>query len=58
LAVNRNRLRRVDSQANFVAADVHNRYDNIVADHDAFVSVSRKDQHGALFNFLECGPGC
>jgi hypothetical protein len=58
LSVNGNRLGCVNSQPHFVASNINNRYDNVVADHDAFVTVSRKDQHGALFNFLECGPGC
>lgn len=58
LSVNGNRLRCVDPESHFVASNIHNRDDNVVADHDAFVSMSRKDQHGALFHFLECGPGC
>ncbi len=38
----------LQSQANFVATNVHDGHDDIIADHNAFVSMSRKDQHGIL----------
>ncbi len=48
LTMNRNRLRCFDSKPHFVTTDVHDCHHNIVADHDAFVSVSGKDQHVVL----------
>src|SRR5262245_8767566 len=48
LAVDRNVGGGVDAQPHFVAADIDNGYDDVVADHDAFVTVSRQDQHGGL----------
>src|SRR5690554_6695812 len=56
LAMDGDRLRCVDAEANFIATNVYDGHDDIVADHDALVTVSRKDQHGALFLFLKCGP--
>ena len=48
LAVDRDRLRSLDSEADFVAPDIDNRHHDIVADHDAFVSVPGKDEHIVL----------
>jgi len=48
LPMDRDRLRGFNPQPHLVAADVNDRHDHIVADHDAFVSMSRKDQHGSL----------
>ena len=40
LPVHRNGLRRLDAEANFVAADVDDGNHDIITDHDAFVAVS------------------
>lgn len=48
LAVHRDRLRRLDAEANFVAANVNNRHNHVVTNHDAFVAVSGKDEHNVL----------
>lgn len=45
-AVHRNLRGRVDTQPDLVAAHVDNRHDNVVADNDAFVAVSRQYEHG------------
>ena len=45
LAVDGNFRRGIDAQANFVAANIHDGDNNIVADHDAFIAVSRQNQH-------------
>jgi len=43
LAMDRDVLWRVDSQANFIAADIDNRDHHIVTDHDALIAMSRQD---------------
>ena len=43
----------LDSQTNLVAANVNDGDHNIITDHDAFVSVSGKDEHGSLG--INCG---
>jgi hypothetical protein len=36
---------RVNAQSHFIAADIDNRDNNVVADNDAFVALSRQDEH-------------
>ena len=48
LPVYRYGLGCLDTQADFVTTDIHDRHDDVVADHDAFVSVSGKDEHYVL----------
>jgi hypothetical protein len=48
LSVHGDGLGRFDAQPYFITADVHDRHHDIVADHDAFVSVSGKDEHVVL----------
>jgi hypothetical protein len=43
--MNRNFARRLDSQSYFVAADIDNGYDDIVAYDDAFVALAGEDKH-------------
>jgi hypothetical protein len=43
LAVHGNDLGCLDPQANFVATDVHDGYDYIIANHDAFISMAGKN---------------
>jgi hypothetical protein len=43
LAVNGDRLRCIDTKTDFVTTNVNDCHHNIVADHDAFVSVAGKD---------------
>src|SRR5438093_11495180 len=45
LAMHGDVARGVDAQPHFVAADIDNRDDNVVADNDAFVTVSGQNQH-------------
>jgi|694.fasta_scaffold14690_9 hypothetical protein len=52
LAVYRYRLGGFDAKPDLVPSDVDDRNDHVVADHDAFVSVPRKDQHGVLVQLL------
>jgi hypothetical protein len=59
--MNWNRLWRFDTEAHLVASDVNDGHHDIVANHDAFVSVAGKDQHVVLevirdggMNVLEC----
>jgi hypothetical protein len=37
--------RGIDAQPDLVSPDVHDRYDDIVADHDAFVTLSGEHEH-------------
>src|SRR6185437_2757227 len=39
---------RVNAQSHFIAADIDNRDNNVVADNDAFVALSRQDEHRGL----------
>ena len=48
LAMHRDRLWCFDSEANLVASNVNDGHHDIVANHDAFVSVAGKDQHFVL----------
>jgi hypothetical protein len=48
LSVHGDRLGRFNAQPYFITADIHDRHHDIVADHDAFVSVSGKDEHVVL----------
>jgi hypothetical protein len=48
LAMHRDTLGGFDTQADFVTANVNNRHNDVVANHDAFVAVSGKDEHNAL----------
>src|SRR5262245_31008724 len=43
--MNRNVARGIDAQPHFVAANIDDRNDDVVADHDALVTVSRQNQH-------------
>lgn len=52
LAVYRYRLGGFNAKPDFIPSDVDDRNDHVVADHDAFVSVPRKDQHGVLVQLL------
>jgi hypothetical protein len=53
LPVNRDIVRGLDTKPHFVTADVHNRDDDVVPDHDAFVSMSRQHQHERLLFSLK-----
>jgi hypothetical protein len=48
LSVYGNILRRIDAQTDFVPANVDDRDNDIVPDHDAFVAVSRQNEHRLL----------
>jgi hypothetical protein len=43
--MNRHVLRGLNAQADLVAANVDNRDHDVVADHDALVTVPRQNQH-------------
>src|SRR3972149_5532611 len=45
LAMHRNLGGSLDTQPNLVAANIHNRDHDVVADDDAFIALSREDQH-------------
>ena len=45
LAVNRDLRGSIDTEANLVSPNIHDRYDDIVADHDAFVALSGEHEH-------------
>src|SRR5581483_10003477 len=48
----------VDAKTHLVAADIHHGDDNVVADHDAFVALSRQNKHRPLlllYLTLICG---
>jgi hypothetical protein len=51
--MHRDILGRINSQANFVAANIDDCHDDIVTDHDALVAVSGQDQHRWLLPFLD-----
>ncbi|CAD74388.1 hypothetical protein RB5707 [Rhodopirellula baltica SH 1] len=55
MAVHWNRLWSFNPQTHFVASDINDGYDHIVTNHDAFVAVSGKDEHGVLG--LSCRSG-
>jgi hypothetical protein len=48
LPVHRDFLGGIDAQPNFVSTNIHNGDDYVISNHDAFVSMSRQDQHGWL----------
>ena len=48
LSMDGNFLRSIDSQTDLVSPDIYNGDHDVIADHDAFVSVPRQDQHGWL----------
>ncbi len=52
LTVYRYRLGGFDAKPDLIPSNVDDRNDHVVADHDAFVSVPRKDQHGVLVQLL------
>src|SRR5437868_322093 len=43
--MHRNIARSVDAQSHLVASNIDDRYHDVVADHDALVSMSRQNQH-------------
>jgi hypothetical protein len=51
LAMNWDIVGGLDPKSNLVTAYIHDRYDNVVTDHDAFVSMSRQHQHERLLYF-------
>jgi hypothetical protein len=48
LAMDRNFRGSINSQPDFVATDIDDRNDNVVANHDAFVALSRQNEHRGL----------
>jgi hypothetical protein len=51
LSVDRYVVWGFDTKPHFIPTDIHNRYDNVIADHDAFISMSREYQHLRLLFF-------
>ena len=51
LSMDRNGLRGVDAQTDFVTPNVDDGHDDIIANHDAFISVAGKDEHGISLSF-------
>jgi hypothetical protein len=52
LPMDRNIVRGFDTKPHFITTNVHNRDDNVIADHDAFVSMSREHKHWRLLFFV------
>jgi hypothetical protein len=52
LAMDRDFAGCLDADADLVAANVHNGYDDLVPDHNAFVTLSRKDKHFRLLPLI------
>ena len=48
LSVDGDRLRGLDAEADFITPDINDGHHDIVANHDALVSVAGKDQHVVL----------
>ena len=45
-AMHRDMGRSLNSEANFVAAHVDNRHNDVVANHNLFITLASKDEHG------------
>jgi hypothetical protein len=52
LSVNRNIVWGFDTKPHFIPTNVHDRYDNVITDHDAFVSMTREYKHWRLLFFV------
>jgi hypothetical protein len=56
-SVNRNFPRRFDAQSDLIASHVYDRYDDVIADDDAFIALSGQNEHvppGARTNAPVC----
>jgi hypothetical protein len=52
LSVDRNIVWGFDTKPHFIPTNVHDRDNNIIADHDAFVSMTREYKHCRLLFFV------
>ena len=45
-AMDRNVRGSLDAEANFVSANIHDRHDDVVANHNLFITFTGEDEHG------------